>query len=70
MQAAEQSGSFERLADSGPLLPRESAMKMIGGSSALFACMFALAGTVHAQVLISQVYGGGNSGASMKSDFI
>ncbi len=46
-------------------------MKMTWGRSALFACALALAGTAQAQVVISQVYGGGgNTGATFKSDFI
>ena len=46
-------------------------MKTTWGRSVVFACALAVAGTAQAQVVISQVYGGGgNSGASLKSDFI
>ena len=46
-------------------------MRRTWGPSVALACALALAGTAQAQVVISQVYGGGgNSGATYRNDFI
>ncbi|WP_017170590.1 lamin tail domain-containing protein, partial [Xanthomonas phaseoli] len=46
-------------------------MHVLQRRAAVFLCALAVAGHANAQVVISQVYGGGgNSGATLRSDFI